>query len=79
MISGGVLPFIVFIPFVAATLALLVGRFTGLRTGWFMVLAAGTSFVLALMTASGVHDAAGIDSGSPSRIARYLAIQSNLG
>jgi multicomponent Na+:H+ antiporter subunit A len=55
MISGSVLPIIVFTPFIAAMLAFLVGRFTGLRTGWLMVLGAGTSFVLSLMAAFGTE------------------------
>ncbi len=39
-------PFIVFLPFLAAAMALLIGRWTGRRTGWLMILAAATSFVL---------------------------------
>ena len=39
-------PFVVFIPFLAAALALLVGRWSGRRTGWLMILAAASSFAL---------------------------------
>ena len=46
------LPSIVFLPFVAAILALLVGRFTGRHTGILMVLAAAASFLQCLWLAS---------------------------
>ncbi len=46
------LPSIVFLPFVAAILALAVGRFAGRRTGILMVLAALASFVQCLWLAS---------------------------
>ena len=43
-----ILSAIVFVPFAAAALALLIGRFTGLKTGWLMVLVAAASFGLCL-------------------------------
>jgi multicomponent Na+:H+ antiporter subunit A len=43
-----ILPTIVFLPFAAAALALVIGRFTGQKTGWLMVATAAASFGLSL-------------------------------
>ncbi|MEX2214090.1 MAG: hydrogen gas-evolving membrane-bound hydrogenase subunit E [Phycisphaeraceae bacterium] len=55
------LPLIVFAPFAAAALALIVGRWTGRRTGWLMVLSALTSFsatISLMVSGGGEHQAA---------------------
>lgn len=39
---------LVFIPFIASALALIAGRWMGLRTGWLMVVSAAASFALAV-------------------------------
>ena len=48
MIPDARLPLLVFMPFVAGVLALILGRWAGRRTGWLMVASAASAFALSV-------------------------------